>query len=201
MNGPEQFEVARSAEPEPTDPPRIYVASLTDYNAGILHGRWLAADQGVQEMQEGIGAMLKTSPTARRYGEVAEEWRIDDVDGWGRHIDISGFESLETVARLARGLSEHGEAFGAWVDVIGVTDDEGVGQFEEFFIGEYSSLEAFGEQHLDDMGFDAGELPGVPEGLRPYVHVDVAGWVRDMELEGAIASRDGGDGVYVFWNY
>ena len=36
-------EVRPSWERRPT-PPRIYLASLTDYNAGVLHGKWVDAD-------------------------------------------------------------------------------------------------------------------------------------------------------------
>ena len=41
--------------------PRIYVASLADYNAGVLLGRWIDADQGVQAIHDQIDAMLATS--------------------------------------------------------------------------------------------------------------------------------------------
>lgn len=188
-------------EDQPELGPRIYVASLTDYNAGRLHGVWLSAGEGVEVMQEQIDAMLAASPTAQDSGAPAEEWRIDDVDGWGAHIDIGGFESLETIARLAVGLEAHGEAFGAWVDIVGSDDDEALAAFEGHYIGEFGSLTEFGEQQVDDLGFDVSELPGVPEGLRPYVHIDVAAWVRDMELEGAICGRRSSNGIYVFWNY
>ncbi len=33
-------------EQEPRVQPRIYVASLSDYNAGRLHGQWLDAAEG-----------------------------------------------------------------------------------------------------------------------------------------------------------
>ena len=37
--------------------PRIYVASLSDYNAGHLHGRWIDADQDPDAIREEIAAM------------------------------------------------------------------------------------------------------------------------------------------------
>ena len=45
-----------------TDTPRIYVACLASYNAGILHGRWIDADNGAEQVQEEIENMLAESP-------------------------------------------------------------------------------------------------------------------------------------------
>ena len=42
--------------------PRIYLASLADYNAGHLHGAWRPADQSVDDLQEQAQAMLAASP-------------------------------------------------------------------------------------------------------------------------------------------
>ena len=61
--------------------PRIYVASLSDYNCGILHGWWVGADNSVEILEETIQQMLAESPTAGRYGDVAEEWAIHDYEG------------------------------------------------------------------------------------------------------------------------
>ena len=64
---------AEAHEAEPRDGPRIYVASLSDYNNGILHGTWIDADPDPDVMQDSIDQMLVRSPTARRYDEPAEE--------------------------------------------------------------------------------------------------------------------------------
>ena len=46
---------------------RIYVASLSDYNAGILHGTWIDFDQltDLDDLRAAIATMLATSPTAK----------------------------------------------------------------------------------------------------------------------------------------
>ena len=49
--------------------PRIYVASLADYNAGRLHGRWIDADQPIEVIREEIAEMLTESKEP-----IAEEW-------------------------------------------------------------------------------------------------------------------------------
>jgi antirestriction protein len=180
------------------DEPRIYVASLSDYNAGVLHGAWLEAVDSVEGLEEGIAAMLRQSPTMRRYGDLAEEWAIHDYDNFGS-IRLGEYESLERVTRLAEGLREHGEAFGAWISL---RDDSEVPSPEDFvdhFHGEFSSAEAYGEQLLYELGFDVADVPGVPESLRAYVAIDGAGWVRDMELNGEISTVESQGGVYVFW--
>ena len=58
---------------------RIYVASLSDYNAGILHGTWIDFAQltDLDDLRAAIAAMLATSPTAKAApGQPAEEWMM-----------------------------------------------------------------------------------------------------------------------------
>ncbi|WP_179166606.1 antirestriction protein ArdA [Streptomyces sp. CB03238] len=84
---------------------RIYVASLSDYNAGILHGRWIDADQDVDTIHEEIANMLKESPAAQN-GDVAEEYAIHDYDGFGG-FNLGEFESLEKITAIAKALDEY----------------------------------------------------------------------------------------------
>jgi antirestriction protein len=204
-NNEKQQPIETTGTPEVATPdgPRIYVASLSDYNAGILHGGWLRADTEPEELLAGINEMLAASPTTRRYGEVAEEWAIHDYEGFSSFVRLGEYESIERVAALARGLVAHGEAFAAWwaMDVRDETDDaELEAAFEEHYLGEFGSIEDYGQQVLEDMGIEVDELPGVPEGLRPYVRVDVEAWTRDMQLGGDISTEESKAGVYVFWN-
>jgi len=189
---------APTGETAPAASPRIYVASLSDYNAGVLHGTWLDASEDVEAMQSEIDGMLATSPTTRRHGDVAEEWAIHDHEGWGG-IQLSEYESLEIIGRLAEGSAAHGPAFAAWVSLVGTEQGSSVEDFEDHYHGQFDSLEGYGESMLDEMGVKLDELPGVPEGLWPYVSLDAAGWVRDMQCGGEIAAVEGEGGVYVFW--
>lgn len=187
-----------TAETAEQERPHIYVASLSDYNNGHLHGAWLDATDPVEGLQEAVDTMLTLSPTTRRTGEPAEEWRIDDYEGFGA-VELNEFTDLATVAAIANGLQQHGEAFGAWVAASGAKTTEELSRFEDCYIGEFGSREAFGEEQLADMGFDLDDLPGLSDGLRPYVSIDVAGWARDMELAGVISTVEGQAGVFVFW--
>ena len=55
-------------------PPRIYVASLADYNEGRLHGAWLDVRGELRELDEGVRAMLAASKVPG-----AEEWAIHEI--------------------------------------------------------------------------------------------------------------------------
>lgn len=196
---PELFEDHEADLPWP--PPRIYVASLSDYNDGILHGTWLQADQESDDLQEAITEMLAASPTTRRYGDPAEEWAIHDYENFGA-VRLGEYEPIQTVAAVARGITAHGLAFASWwamdpPEVIS-DDTELKAAFEEHYLGEYDSVTNYGHQLLDDLGVDPDELPGVPEGLRPYVSLDVEAWVRDMQYGGELRTAPSQRGVYVF---
>jgi antirestriction protein len=176
--------------------PRIYVASLSDYNNGILHGAWIDATDDPETMQDGIDEVLATSPTARRCGLPAEEWAIHDHDGFGP-ISISEHAALSTVAAYAEGITEHGPAYAAWIAHLGgQPHDE---RFEDVYQGEWPSLSDYAEQLLDDIGLYAIIDQHVPDGLRPLVVVDVDGFSRDLQLGGDIAAVDTPDGgVWIF---
>ena len=91
---------------EASDPvePRIYVASLSDYNNGHLHGRWIKAAQTPDRIYDEIHQMLATSPSPS-----AEEWVIHDHEGVASH-DIAANESINTISRLANRFTQLGHA-------------------------------------------------------------------------------------------
>lgn len=75
--------------------PRIYVSSLSDYNAGRLYGAWINANQDDEDIQEAISEMLSRSTES-----IAEEWAIHDYEGFGP-LRIDEYESIEHVAKVA----------------------------------------------------------------------------------------------------
>ena len=175
------------AQPQP---PRIYVASLSDYNAGRLHGCWLDASQEPSALADGVQAMLARSPEP-----FAEEYAIHDYEGFGP-LQLSEYESLERVAHLGRGIREHGEAFAAWAG-LGTDNDLSVERFEDVYRGTWASLDEYAEDLLADFGVDS-YLDSVPEWVRPYVRIDSAALGRDLRLSGDIAAVDGQDGIHIF---
>jgi antirestriction protein len=172
--------------------PRIYVASLSDYNDGRLHGRWIDADQEAEALGVAVNEMLASSTMP-----LAEEFAIHDYEGFGP-VRLNEYESLESVSRVAHGISEHGEAFGHWLSLNSSTDEETCRGFEDAYLGCFESLEAYAEQLLDDLGYDETLESAVPEFLQAYVKVDVEGFARDLEMSGDVATSEGRDGVYVF---
>lgn len=177
-----------SAETEPRLSPRIYAASLSDYNNGILHGRWIDATSDIVEMQQAISEMLATSPTTARHGEPAEEWAIHDYDDFG-DIRVDEHQSLATIAKWAEGIERHGEAFAAWVAHVGETGDDLIEQFEDRYQGEWESIEAYAEYLLDELSAKR-VIDEAPEWLQPYLKLDVEGFARDLELGGDAIAAD-----------
>jgi antirestriction protein len=181
-----------AGEHAPKIEPRIYAASLSDYNAGRLHGAWLDAAVESDELSARVQAMLAASPTPG-----AEEWAIHDYEGFGP-LRLGEYEDLTTVARIALGIAEHGPAFAHWAALIDTTDTEELEHFEDAYLGEYESVEAYAEALLDDLGYPDLIEHAIPEHLQPYIHLDVEAFARDLELSGDITTSDTDGGVYVF---
>ena len=185
----EQPERERKAQP------RVYIASLADYNEGRLYGDWIDADQDENELERAIKEMLARSPIPG-----AEEWAIHDYEGFGP-LRLDEFESLAAVARIAKGIGKHGPAFAAWAAHVG-TDSEALDEFEDAYMGEWDSAVAFAEEMLDDMGHIDEIMRNVPEHLAPYVQIDFKGFVSDLVRNGELATLEKPDGgIYVFRNW
>jgi antirestriction protein len=82
---------------------RIYVACLAACNNGILHGRWINADQDADDIRSEIAAMLKASPI-----EDAEEYAIHDYEGF-EGVSLSEYHGIDEVSAMAAFIAEHGE--------------------------------------------------------------------------------------------
>lgn len=187
-------ERAASAEREPVDGPRVYVASLSDYNDGRLHGTWLDADADPDELADGINAMLARSPTPG-----AEEWAIHDHEGFGP-LHLGEYEDIATISQLGRGIAEHGAAFAHWAAICGTGDRYELARFDDVYLGHWNSVEAYAEELLDDLSIEQLISEHIPDSLQHYVTVDVDGFARDLEYSGDITASDGDTGVYVFDN-
>jgi antirestriction protein len=163
-----------------TETPRIYVASLSDYNAGRLHGRWIGADEDVDVIREGIQAMLAESPEP-----IAEEWAIHDYDNFGG-LRLSEFEDIERVAELGQLIAKHGAAFAAYAGHVGedFATEEG---FEEANCGEWESEKAYAEELFDEL-----YLADVPDHIQGYI--DYEAFSRDLFINDcySVDRREGG---------
>ena len=173
--------------------PQIWVGSLADYNAGRLHGEWIDGNQDVEALEAATSAML-----ARSREPNAEEFAIFDYDDFGG-LQLSEYEDLATISRIARGLAEHGEAFAAWVRLCDDTSDGHLDRFNEAYRGRFASVEAFVVELLDDFGLTAELANATPEVLQGYVQIDTAALARDLPSVlrlHVVASGSGG--VWIF---
>ena len=184
--------------PNPSESFRIYVASLSDYNAGILHGAWIDFDQldDIDDLWDAVRAMLKTSPTAKATGLPAEEWAIHDYEGWcGFSLsEYCGLEGLWRAYEELVGLVDDGgysaEAIQAYAEYGGADITEAAAgtfraDFEDAYVGEYESERDFTEELIDDTGM----LADVPDFLRNYF--DYEAFARDLFLTDYYMSEEG----------
>jgi antirestriction protein len=171
--------------------PAIYVASLADYNNGVLHGAWINAARETPEIQADIEAMLAQSPQPH-----AVEYVIFDYDQFGP-CRIHEHDPIDLVAQIARGIREHGHAFAAWADINEGQPDR-LEDFTDAYLGHYDSAQDYVDQLVDDLSY-ADALAKLPESLHPYLRFDTEALARDMELAGDIHPvRDPAGGVWVF---
>jgi len=156
--------------------PRIYVASLADYNAGRLHGRWIDADQPADTIREQITQMLAESREP-----VAEEWAIHDYENFGS-LSLSECEDIDRIAEVALLITEHGPLFVSLLGYLGGTSsiDDARRYMEEGYRGAFDSLadyaqelvvevdesEREGDAKDDD---DARQGDGLPHAGDPHV--------------------------------
>jgi antirestriction protein len=181
-------------EQEPRIDPRIYVASLSDYNAGRLHGTWLDAAQEPEALLAGISAMLAASP-----GPGAEEWAIHDYEAFAG-VRLGEYEDIAMVSKLAMGMVEHGPAYGAWASYLGRSEWSELDRFEDCYQGRWESLTDYAEDLLDDLGLAEIIERAVPESLQPYVQIDAEGFGRDLSYNGEVyvMEDDPAGGVFIF---
>lgn len=186
-------DTVQSHETEPKPSPAIYVASLSDYNNGRLHGTWIDAAQEPDEIYADINAMLANSPEPS-----AEEWAIHDYEQFGRWR-VGEYESIEQVSRIAKGIAEHGYAYSAWADVFeGEVASFDTNSFHEAYLGHYEAVTEYVEQMADDLGYERA-LDTLPEHLRSYAYIDYAAIARDLHASGEIATvHDPDGGLWIF---
>lgn len=178
---------------------KIYIASLSDYNAGIIHGVWfdLSTYSGdLEDLHDDIKKLvLDTSPYAREEGVPAEEWAIHDYDGV--YPDgLSEYESLENLLKIQGCLDscqEDGideEAFCEWMEEINGLDywDFDYDDFKDAYYGQFTSEEDFAYEYVGEMGM----LNDAPEFLSRYF--DYAAFARDIFIDDFTMTKSG----YVF---
>jgi antirestriction protein len=171
---------------EESNTPRIYVACLSAYNNGHLHGEWIDCDRDSDEIMTDIKAMLSRSPMNEI--QECEEWAIHDYQGF-EGLTISEYESIDRVAQLAAAIEEHGEAFAAYMECFGDAD---IDEFEERYRGSYESEQAFTEEHYSEL------IDKVNEAGLDSIYIDFEILARDLFISGFTGIREGYETLHVF---
>lgn len=182
--------------------PEIYVASLADYNAGKYHGAWIDATHDPEEIRIRIATMLRHSPVLQAEGETSGDWAIHDYEGFG-NIRLGELEDPEYINAVALGIVEYGDAFAAWVDINGLPEpqnpDSLVQEFRDAYLGQYASLDDYGEQLWEEMGWQALVDSVLPPDVARHTLLSGRSLANDLWLEGAIQiAHTSGSRIWVF---
>jgi antirestriction protein len=193
---------------------QIYIACLASYTNGTLHGKWIDATSDVDEMQEDVNDLLRSSKypnvmvecpacggvcrvvacsTCKGYGEVpsAEEIAIHDFDGIP---DLGEYCGLQAVADYVEFVEAH-DYFEA--DEIKAVMDDCCGdlalakeRLEDGYCGTFVRFQDFADEYVDDC-----ILPDVDnEMARRYFDYD--SFARDLKMD--MHTIDTPVGVMVF---
>ncbi|MEI2826877.1 MAG: antirestriction protein ArdA [Dermatophilaceae bacterium] len=182
----------RSRERPDERHPRIWIGSLADYNNGILHGEWVDA-----AVEDEVLVGRARDIVARSETPDAEEWAIFDHEDFGP-FKPGQYETLDLIARVARGIAEHGDAFGAWAEMHDA-DPVAMDQFEVCYFGEYDEPADWAREVTEDLDIEAKLREHFGDLQSRYFRFDADGYARDAWINGEIyiAHKDGG-GCWIF---
>jgi len=174
-----------------SETPKVYIACLASYNAGILHGEWIDLED--EDIAEQINAMLKASPI-----EDAEEWALHDHEYCGGYMsEYTGLDDLQKLSEAFNAVSQEGiewEVFTEFCNHIGhEIEPERIETYQECYAGSADNLEDWCHDFLDETGV----MDQIPENLRFYF--DVARYARDMEINDVFTIEHNHQ-THVFWH-
>ena len=119
---------------------KIYVACLSSYNLGVLHGSWIEPKTDKDELEAQIAEVLKSSPDPD-----AEEYAIHDYDNFP---NLGEYPDLDKVIEVVEAIKLHGvKAVEGFIGHFSIEDLE---HFEDAFHGTYDSFKEFAQDYADD---------------------------------------------------
>lgn len=153
--------------------PQIYVACLSAYNNGYLHGAWIDCDKTAEELKEAIREMLSQSPVSQT--EPCEGWAIHDYEGFFSYR-VDEYERLETLSEIGALITNNDDAeiILKLMRHLDYDIEDSIDYFENNYQGKYDSDVDFAESFLED----TGDLNEIPEHLRCYF--DYEYYARDL---------------------
>jgi len=174
--------------------PRIYVACLSSYNAGILYGEWIEIlDKDAEDLEAEIKDMLAASAA-----KDAEDWAIHDTD------DLNGYtpQSLEEAAAIGDCINKTDNlAVIYWLkngNGQGLSPDEFKDRLSDDYRGVYTSTEAFTAEYLEELGIQT-ELEKIKIGsCDAWFYLDMAQVASDFFITDFWSHQTGYEEVYIF---
>lgn len=172
---------------------RIYVSCLASYNNGVLHGAWIQLGDNCEasDIRAEIEEMLKASSVPG-----AEEWRIDDYDGFP---DLETYD-LDVIAEVAIAVHKHGlGAIKAWIEHIGVWSVKAeLDSFEDNYLGQYSSEQEFCEEYLGDrLIAEASKIPALGQ-LKLDAYINWSAITHDAFINYFWSYKESYGAIHVF---
>jgi len=170
-----------------TATPRVWVGCLACYNAGLLLGRWCDAVDA-DELHENIAALMGDYPRHDRDNLPHEEYGFFDHEGFGGYR-LGEYPGVEKACRIGAAIVEHGDAVAAWIAYDDGNADR-VDEFEDHYLGEWESAEAWAEAEWENLGHEGqldkfkAETFGPYSGMARCLNFDAAQYAHDCDCEG-----------------
>lgn len=175
--------------------PRVYVASLSDYNNGNMLGRWFAFcdyDDGAELLTD-VYAMLKTydSIYPLPFGQKREAWSCFDYENFPERFysESMSFEKLYEYLDAVADMDEDTvEAFNAFVE-----DGNESGDFRDCYLGQYGDRpyddDFTAATYAEESYYEQYGKDSIPKQLQG--HIDWNSMARDLVLGGDIFVHKG----------
>ena len=175
-------------ESEKYTKPSIWVACLSAYNSGYLHGAWIVPKTTKEELLEQIQEVLKGSPVGD-----PEEWAVHDYNNFP---NLGEYPDLEKVCEVQRAFEEFEPSIvhGYLENFCDFEPGNLKENIEEAFVGTYDNFKDYAYQYADDT------IPGLDSGSTLAMYFDYDGFARDLELDHWTADAPGYQ-THIFRNY
>jgi len=166
------------------DDSQIYVACLSSYNHGILHGKWITPESDKQLLQDQINDIIKNSPV-----EDAEEWAIHDYDNFP---NLGEYPGIDAIIKVQKAIEEHGIYLVNAFFEVGTFDN--LDEMQDRFYGEYKTFQIFAYEFAHET------IPELNENTTLARYFDYDAFERDLSYDFDEAMGENGTSL-IFSNH